>query len=130
MPDDAEFEDPDFQLGAELGADAEAMAKAIVLSMLNEHDPSHPGPATMDLIKSLASTTARALAGVDIPEETIEGLVRSTTWAATVAGMIAQIAAGIIRGAEAQGVVFADLREQLSSPYSLPDLGYDPPERD
>ena len=42
MTDDAEFEDPDFQLGAELGADAEAMAKAIVLSMLNEHDPSIP----------------------------------------------------------------------------------------
>ncbi len=126
MTHDAEFENPDFQLGFEVGADAEAMAKAIVLSMLNEHDPSHPGPATMDLIKSLASTTARALADVEMPEETIEGLVRSTTWAATVAGTIAQIAVAIIRGAEAEGVVFADLREQLSSPYSLPDLGYDP----
>jgi hypothetical protein len=104
----------------EIHADAEALAKAIVKSMLeNDPSPGEPGPETNGLFGSITQEILRGLTSDDTPPELRDLLDRKAFRPQLVARSLAQMLVGLINQWADEGHDVRGLTAFLSSPYDF-----------
>jgi hypothetical protein len=106
----------------ELSRDAEELAKAIVVSLLDDDpDSMREDGRTAMLVTSIALDLLKPIdASTDQAAEAERE--RRARRAAVVTGATAAIAVMIIRRCESQGIRLPGLREELASAYLLPRI--------
>jgi hypothetical protein len=105
MTEDWKLEPPEWT--AAMGEEAEEFAKAVVSSMRDEPAP-HAGPETIALIQSLLTDIVEDIEIDEMDEETVCRLTLNITRAGQVLHCVAQIAVGVILGAEKVGISIGD----------------------
>jgi hypothetical protein len=99
-----------------LDRDSQELAKAIVASMLTEHDRTRPGPRTTGLLWSALDGIPEDLRALSLTEDQARSLEVKIVRVLTTLGMLADIASAAVTKLDSLG---DDFRDQLATVYLL-----------
>jgi hypothetical protein len=118
MPHD--FED-ERELEATRG-DISALAKAVVVSYLQDPNPIGPDSTTTRLIASVGRDIENEMEQYVLSDDAQNDLQWGLSRYALLASGLAEIAVAAIRAAQAAGITIENLDSALATPYLLPEV--------